>query len=358
MTTADVAARVRVHPGKLEDLATAIFAFYKMPEEHARISARALITADLRGHESHGVSNYIKAIYEPGLIDGQINPNPNMRIVHQTPTTARWDADGAMGHVVSEYAMRDCIERARTYGVGMAAVADSRHYGAAQVWSLRALEHDMIGLSMTNGGALTVPFQGLDRKLGTNPISVAIPAGEMPPFVLDMATTTVAWGKLVNAERDGRSIPPLWGLDLEGNPTTSPTAAMEGALMLPLGATKEGSAHKGYGLATWVEIFCGLLSGTGFGVQLGRDNVGHFLGAIRVDAFIPLDEFKRTMDDLLRDLQSTKPAPGYDRVLYAGIPEWEAEQDHRANGIPLHPTVVEDLRGYAEKVGVPFDLGM
>jgi LDH2 family malate/lactate/ureidoglycolate dehydrogenase len=247
---------------QLEDLVTAIFVHLQMPEAHARISARALVAADLRGHESHGVSNYIRTIYEPGLRQGLINTNPRIQIVYETPTTDRWNADGAMGHVAAEYAMRDCIERARRYGVGFAAVANSRHFGAAQIAALMALDHGMVGLSMTNGGALTVPFQGLEPKLGTNPIAVAIPAGQMPPFVLDMATTTVAWGKLANAARDDRSIPVGWALDSVGMPTSDPRAAMEASRLLPLGGTKEGGAHKGYGLATWVEIFCGLFSGT------------------------------------------------------------------------------------------------
>jgi LDH2 family malate/lactate/ureidoglycolate dehydrogenase len=171
-----------------------------------------------------------------------------------------------------------------------------------------------------------------------------------------MATTTVAWGKIANASRDRRPIPLTWGYDKDGVPTSDPDAAIEANLMLPLGGNKEGSAHKGYGLATWVEIFCGLLSGTGFGLQLGRDNVGHFFGAWRIDAFMPVPEFKSMMDSLLRDLKSTKPAPGFDRVLVAGIPEWECMEDRKANGIPLHPTVVDMLRDYAHECGSAFDL--
>jgi LDH2 family malate/lactate/ureidoglycolate dehydrogenase len=345
-----------VSAAKLEDLVTKIFEHLKLSQAHARIVARALVDADLRGHESHGVSNYIKMIYWPGLTEGVINPNPDLRIEHETSTTARWEADGGMGHVVAHYVMEDVIERARKMGSGFAAVANSRHYGMAQHWSVMALEHDMIGITMTNGGALTVPFQGMEAKLGTNPISVAIPAGEEPPFVLDMATTTVAWGKIANAARDGRSIPLTWGYGRDGRPTDDPNEAIEANLMLPLGGNKEGSAHKGYGLATWVEIFCGLLSGTGFGLALGRDNVGHFFGAWRIDGFMAVPEFKAMMDALLRDLKSTTPAPGFDRVLVAGIPEWENLQDRKANGIPLHPTVVDMLRDYANEVGAPFDL--
>lgn len=354
--TTDSAARVRVSPARLEHLVTKIFEYLKLPSDHARMVARALVDADLRGHESHGVSNYIKYIYYPGLTEGLINPAPDIRISHETPTTARWEADGAMGHVAGNMAMRDAIERARKYGSGFTTVANSRHYGMAQHYAVMALEHDMIGVSMTNSGVLATPFQGMEAKLGTNPIAVAIPAGEEPPFVLDMATTTVAWGKIMNAARDGKQMPLGWGYDTAGFPTTDPGAAMDAKLMLPLGGSKDGSAHKGYGLATWVEIFCGVLSGTGFGMQLGRDNVGHFFGAWQIEAFMPKLEFKAMMDSLLRDLKATKPAPGFDRVLVAGIPEWETMADRSANGIPLHPTVVDMLRDYAIEVGAEFDL--
>lgn len=356
--TTDAAARVRVSASKLTDLVAKIFVYLKLPEADARIVAETLVDADLRGHESHGVSNYIRTIYYPGITNGIINPRPNIRIEHQTSTTSRWDADGAMGPVSSHAAMSDAIERAKKHGSGFAAVANARHYGMAQHWSVMALEHDMIGITMCNGGTHVVPFQGMEGKLGTNPISVAIPAGEEPPFVLDMATTTVAWGKIMNAQRDGKSIPPTWSYDKNGNITTSADDAIEASLMLPLGATKEGSAHKGYGLGAWVEAFCGILTGTGFGFQLGPDNVGHFFGAWQIDAFMDKATFKKNMDDMLRDLKSTKPAPGFDRVLVAGLPEWENTQDRKVNGVPLHPSVLDQLRDYAVEIGAEFDLSV
>lgn len=353
-----VAHRVRVDPDKLEDLASALLIYRGMPHDHARITARGIVMADLRGHESHGVSNNLHDFYLPGLENGTINPRPNIRILYETLSTARWDADFGMGFVVGSMVMHDVIERARKVGSGFAAVGNSRHYGMAQYYSLMALEHDMVGISMSNGVTPCVlPFQGIQPKLNTNPITVAIPAGEEPPFVLDMATTTVAFGKIRNYARDGRSIPLGWALDRDGHPTTDPNAALEGVKLLPLGGTKDGGAHKGYGLATWVDIFCGALSGYGFTGPPGEEeNVSHFFGAWRVDAFMPVSEFKHLMDGRMRDLRSTMPAPGFDRVLVAGLPEWEAEQDRRANGIPLHPSVIEMLRRHAEHDGLPFDI--
>ena len=262
-----------------------------------------------------------------------------------------------MGFVVGHHLMHDVIRRAAEFGCGFATVGNSRHYGMAQYYSLMALEHDQIGLSMTNSlGAGVVPFQGREPKMDTNPITVAVPAGVEPPFVLDMATTTVAGGKIANAARNGTPIPSTWALGRDGLPTNDPVEALEVSRMLPLGATKEGSAHKGYGLGLWVDIFCGVLSLAGFaGHPVDGQQVASFFGAWRIDAFAPVGEFKALMDERLRDLRSTPPAAGYDRVLYAGLPEWEAEQDRRANGIPLHPTVVEKLRRRGEETGIEFD---
>ncbi len=202
---------------------------------------------------------------------------------------------------------------------------------------------------------LAVPF-GAPTHASAQPISVAVPCGEEPPFVLDMATTAAAMGKILNAQRDGMPIPTEWALGTSGAPTADAQDAMDAARLLPLGSTITGGAHKGYGLAVVVEILSGVLSGTGFGKMLGPDNLGHFLGAIRVDAFIPIAGFKAMMDALVRELRATPTAPGFDQVLVAGDPEHIAEADRRANGVPLHPRVVEMLRGYAERLEVPFDL--
>jgi LDH2 family malate/lactate/ureidoglycolate dehydrogenase len=214
----------------------------------------------------------------------------------------------------------------------------------------------MIGLSMTNGGALAVPFRGSEPRLGTNPVSIAIPCGDEAPFVLDMATTAASMGKILNAERDGRSIPDTWAFDADIERTTDPQAAIEGARLLPLGSTAEGGAHKGYGLAVWVEVMCGVLSGTGFGKMLGPDNLGHFFGAIRVDLFQPVDSFKATMDDLVRELRATPPRRADEPVLVAGDPEHTAERERRANGIPLHPRVIAMLERYAAEFDLEYDL--
>ena len=350
--------RVRVDAARLEQFVADALERIGMPHGDAAVTATGLVLADLRGHESHGVSNNLMGGYVPALRSGSTNPRPNPRIIQETAVTARWDGDGGLGFVVGHRVMHDVIRRTAEYGTAFAAVRNSRHYGMAQYYSLMAVPHDQIGLSMTNSlTAGVVPFQGREPRTDTNPITVAAPAGKEPPFVLDMATTTVAGGKIANAVRDGVPVPPTWALGRDFQPTTDAREALESGLMLPLGATKEGSAHKGSGLALWVDIMSGVLSLAGFpAIAKDPGEVGHFFGAWRADAFAPLDEYKTMMDERLRDIRDTPPAPGYDRVYYAGLPEWEAEQDNRARGVPLHPNVIKALRNLATETGAPFDL--
>jgi LDH2 family malate/lactate/ureidoglycolate dehydrogenase len=353
-----LAGKVRVNADALTELVASFFRHNNMPPADALTSAKGIVLADLVGHESHGVSNNLAGFYLPDLESGVINPKPNIRITRESPSTATWEADHAMGFVVATRAMEDAIERASKVGSGWAAVGNSRHYGMAQIYSRMALDHDQIGFSMTNGVTPgVVPFGGLDPKLSTNPISVAVPAGSEPPYVLDMATTTAAFGKIDNYQRDGKSIPPTWGLGRDGLPTTDPAEAKAAVRLLTFGGTPEGAAHKGYGLGVWVDIMCGALSGWGFIGKPGEEeNVNHFFGAWNIDSFVPIAHHKELMDARLRDLKSTTPQPGFKRVMVAGQPEWENLQDRSANGIPLHPKVIEMLQGYAQKYGVPYDL--
>jgi L-2-hydroxycarboxylate dehydrogenase (NAD+) len=357
---ADLAGKIRVDAGALTDFVVRCFMRLQMPERDARISAEGLVLADLVGHESHGVSDNLAGFYLPALERGVINPRPNLRITRQSPSTATWDADRAMGFVAAARAMEDAMERADRVGSGWAAVGNSRHYGMAQVYSRMALARDMIGLSMTNGVTpAVVPFGGRDPKLGTNPISIAVPCGEEAPFVLDMATSTAAFGKIAVHLRDGTPIPPTWALDRHGMPTTDPAEARAAVKLLTFGGTAEGAAHKGYGLAVWVDVLCGALSGWGFiGLPGEEENVNHFLGAWKVDAFVPIERHRELMDQRIRELRSTPPAPGFKRVMVAGQPEWENYQDRTANGVPLHPRVINALEAYAGEHRLEWNLGV
>ena len=349
---------IRVDHQKLRSFATLVFQGLGVPETDAAIAASVLVAADLRGVDSHGVVRlnasgwYVKALRE-----GLMNPKPQIRIVEETPTSALVEGDGGLGMVVGSQATELAIKKARDAGVGLVVARNSRHFGMAAYYSMLALPHDMIGLSMTNAGRQVVPTFGREAKYGTNPLSLAAPAGEEPPFVLDMATTTAAAGKLEIATRLGESIPLGWALDEEARPTTDSRVAQRARKLLPLGATREGGSHKGYGLAVMIEILSGVLSGTvaaqsppSLGIR------GHFFGAINIASFRPVEAFKRDMDNLLRDLKGTPRAEGQERVFVAGEIEHETAQDRSKNGIPLHSSVIKGLRELSQQLSIPYDL--
>lgn len=357
MAIADKSERVRVRAEPLEQFVTGIFEHLGLPPADARVSGRGLVLADLRGHESHGVSSNF-FWYVDALRSGHINPRPDIRIVQDSAAITRWDGDFGHGFVVGDRVMREVIERADRYGCAFASVGRSRHYGMAQIYSLLALERDQIGLSMTNSHTSgVVPFGGAEARYDTNPITVAAPAGDEDPFVLDMATTTVAGGKIGVAARNKVPIPTTWALGRDGRPTTDPDEALDVVKMLPLGASKAGSGHKGAGLAVWVEIMCGVLSFRGFaGRTDDPGEVNHFFGAWKIAAFGPLEEYRELMDARLRSIRETPPAEGFERVLHAGQPEAESQREREANGIPLHPSVVERLQALAGETRVPLGL--
>jgi L-2-hydroxycarboxylate dehydrogenase (NAD+) len=351
---------VRVDYQQLRDLVSRIFQALGQPADEADISADVLTKADLRAVESHGVSHYIRTIYVPSLREGRINPRPTPQIIHEAPSTALIDGDGGMGMVVGKYAMNDAIERAKQTGVGMVTVRNSRHFGMSAYYAMMALPHDMIGIALTNAGPAVAPTNGRQSMLGTNPIAFAAPASKESAFVLDMATSTVPIGKLLVQTMHGGDIPYGWAVGTSGLPATDPKAVREGWMLTPLGGTPEGRSHKGYGLAIVVDVLCGVLSGAGYSVALSRgypmNAVGHFFAAMKIDSFCSLDEFKSMMDEMIQVLHATPPAEGADRVLVPGDPEEEAELDRRANGIPLHHTVVDYLRELSGELGVTFDL--
>jgi L-2-hydroxycarboxylate dehydrogenase (NAD+) len=335
------------------------------PEDQAKIGTEVLLSADLRGVDSHGVarlSGYVR-LWEKG----RINSTPNIRVVHETPSTAVVDGDGGLGLVVAPFAMKVAIEKAKIAGTGWVAVKNSNHYGIAGFHAMMALEHDMIGISLTNASPLVAPTFSKERLLGTNPIAVAIPAKDQPPFVADMATTTAANGKLEILQRKNQDTPMGWVQDKDGQETTSANGVKDGGALLPLGGDREHGSHKGYALGAIVDIFSAVLSGANYGpwvppfvAFLEPDpnpvgaGIGHFFGAMRVDAFRPADEFKAHMDNWISRFRAAKPTPGNEKVLIPGDPERELEAIRRVEGIPLLEPVVKDLTALGEKFGVKF----
>lgn len=337
-----------------------VFQALGCPDADAILATEALLAADLRGIDSHGVARlagYVR-LWEAG----RINPAPRVGITYETPSTAVVDGDGGLGLVVGPRAMRVAIEKAQQVGTGWVSVKNSNHFGIAGYHAMLALAHDMIGIAMTNASPLVAPTFARARLLGTNPISVAVPAGEQPDFVADMATTTAANGKLEIAQRKSLPIPEGWAQDAAGHGTTDANAVKNGGALLPLGGAT--SSHKGYALGSIVDIFSAVLSGANYGpwvppfvaflqpaanpVGLG---LGHFFGAMRVDAFRPADEFKAHMDHWITTFRAA-PAVDGQRVLIPGDPERETAAHRLLEGIPLLEPVVRELEGVGKRFGV------
>ena len=349
----------------LKEFTFQIFKSMGCPDDHAMVAADCLNQADLRGVDSHGVarlSGYVR-LWELK----RLNAKPEMKVIHETPSTAVLDGDLGLGLVTAPHAMQIAIDKAKIAGTGWVAVQNSNHYGIAGYHSMLALEHDMIGISMTNASPLVAPTFSKSRFLGTNPIAVAIPALNQPPFVIDMATTTVANGKLEVLQRKGEDAPLGWTQDKEGNPTTDAFSLRKGGSMLPLGGDREHGGHKGYCLGAMVDIFSAVLSGANYGPWVPPfvafleppanpvgNGIGHFLGAIRVDAFRPSSEFKAHMDNWIETFRNAEPAEGYEKVLIPGDPERELTIERLKNGIPLHEQVIDDLQNLGAKFGLTF----
>lgn len=348
---------------QLYNFTTGVFRKMGCTEVHVDTAAKVLISADVRGIDSHGVarlSGYVR-LWEAG----RINARPNITIVHETPSTAVVDGDSGLGLVVAPYAMQVAIKKAAVAGTGWVSVRNSNHFGIAGYHAMMALDHDMIGMAMTNASALVAPTFSVERMLGTNPIAVAIPAKEQPPFVADFATTTAANGKLEILQRKNADTPLGWVQDAGGNPSTDANALKKNGALLPLGSDREHGSHKGYALGSIVDIFSAVLSGASYGPwappfpayvpmpeNMPGAGLGHFFGAMRVDAFRPADEFKQHMDNWIGRFRKAKPAEGYEKVLIPGDPEREMEATRMKEGIPIINSVVDDLSEVGEKMGI------
>ena len=344
-------AAVMADGSALQETVAGVFARMGVPPDDAALAADVLVLADLRGVDSHGVSNMLRS-YVAGYQEGSINPRPAWRVVRETPSTATIDSDRGLGIIVTPQAMELAIRKAANVGVGMVAIGNARHLGMASYHAMLALPHDMIGVCMTSCPPAVLPTFGAEPRLGTNPIAVAVPAGEEPPFVFDAATSSVAVNKIRIAQRLGADIPGGWLADASGTPIMEEGPAPGDFNLVPLGGNRELGSHKGYGLSCVVDILAGVLTGFGYGAVPGRPNFGHYVAAYSVDAFTEVAQFKREMDEWLRMMKSTKPAPGHDRVLVAGQPEAETELLRRAEGIPLHPEVAQWLRDACGELGV------
>jgi len=342
---------IRVDQADMRATAENIFEAVGMPRADAEQAADVLLYADLRGIDSHGVSNMFP-IYMYWFGERFLNPAAAPRVIREAPAVATIDDDARLGLATAPRAMDLAIAKARECGIGSVSVTNGRHYGAAAYHAHRALEHGMIGVSMTIGGLQVLPTFGSKPMVGLNPIAVAVGAGDEPPFVFDASMSSVAGNKIRIAKRLGATVAPGWIADADGSPILQEASVPEEFHMLPTGGTRDGGSHKGYGLAAMVDMLCGVLAGDAPGFLRVPGDVGHHFVAYRIDAFCDPDEFAEHMATFLRGLRDTPPAPGHDRVLYAGLSEHETELDRRANGIPYHPDVVEWFRKTAVDLDV------
>ena len=364
---------VLVDAQRLERFVFTVFTTMGLSESNARDAADVLVKSDIYGIDSHGVPRL--AGYVNRLRTGAAEGNPEVVVVHELPSTALVDGANGVGMVVGKRAMEIAISKAEATGAGFVSVRNSSHYGIAGYYARMALEHDMIGFSMTNvgSGGSTPATGGRTGFFGTNPIAVAAPTGTPPAFVMDFATTVVASGKLQIAQRRGQPVPLGWVVDSEGNLSTNPADRHGGGYIPPLGGMRETSGHKGYGLLLLVDILSGVLSGAAVGATATKltaegarseqarpdgagSNTGHFFGALRVDGFRPLDEFKAQMDEMMSVIRSSERLPGWERIFVHGEPEWEAERDRLENGIPLDRPTYDSLVKVAEDLGIPLNV--
>ena len=350
---------------KLKTFSKEVFLKIGCSEVEAELAANSLVSADLRGVDSHGVarlSGYVR------LWEAQrINTSPTIKIIHETPSTAVVDGDSGLGLVVGPRSMEIAMSKAEKVGTGWVSVRNSNHFGIAGQHAMMALDRDMIGISMTNASPLVAPTFAAERLLGTNPIAVAIPAGEEPAYVADFATTTVANGKLEILQRQRKKAPVGWIQDREGHPSENPFELKDGGALLPLGGDREHGSHKGYCLGSIVDIFSAVLSGANYGpwvppfvsfLPLANDmpgaGIGHFFGAMRIDAFRPKSDFKKNMDQWIRKFRQAKTIKDQKSVLIPGDPEREMTSKRLLEGIPLLEAVIGDLKNLAEKFNLEF----
>ncbi|MCJ7509030.1 MAG: Ldh family oxidoreductase [candidate division Zixibacteria bacterium] len=358
-----------VNDVKLTDFCVEIFKKIGVSEADAKIVADNLATSDLRGIPSHGVARLKR--YVDGIKGGIILPNVKPKILKETPVTVAISGENGLGQPAGVFAMNLAIEKAKKNGLGFATVRNSNHYGIAGYYALMALKHDLIGISLTNSEPLVVPTFSKDMIIGTNPISVAIPAGKERPYVLDMATSVVPRGKFEVYLRQEKPVPLGWAVDQDGLATTDTKLVIDnmtntaGGGILPLGGEGELlSGHKGYGLSLLVDILSGVLAGADFGPYVKSKkrgtktfiNVGHFFGAVKIENFIELDKFKSTMDSMIQQLKNSQKAKGQNRVYIHGEKEFEKWEEYKKNGLPLGEKVVETLKQLGQELGVPYNL--
>lgn len=345
----------------LQEFATDLLVAVGVRRDRAATAIAHLLIADLWGVESHGVARL--PTYVNRLRAGLIDPDANLSVERELASTLSLNGNNGLGLLVGPEAMQRTIAKARESGICLTTVRGSNHFGIVGAYAAMAAAEGLCGMAMTNAGKLVVPVNGAKPMLGTNPMGFAAPTASGRPLLVDMSTSTVAWGKIEIARRAGRLIPLGWAVDEAGAPTTDPHAAKG---LTVLGGTLEQGGHKGYGLSLMVETFCGPLAGNLWGYRIAQSTstgaqpgIGHMFMAWRIDAFRDIDDFLADMDAMVADLRGCEPDPRVPGacVLIPGDPEAEAELRNRELGIPVREAVLDELAVSAATVGVPFPFG-
>ena len=351
----------------LQQFTQKVFEKMGCSQEDAKMATDVFIAAELRGYSSHGMIR-IKDYFQLWQAH-RINVTPNVKIVHESPSTAVVDGDGAIGMIAATKSMQIAIEKAKTAGTGWVSTKGSNHYGFAGYYSMMALKHDMIGISLTIANPLVAPTFSVEPMLGTNPISVSVPADKHPPFVSDFSTTPIARGKLAIAAKKGEKIPLGWVQDADGVPSDDPDVIKRGGSMVTLGGTAQHGSHKGYALSAIVDILSAVLSGANFGPfcppslaylpvkeEKVGEGTGHFFGAMRIDGFQKPEVFKAQMDKWIETFRNAKPAKGHDRVLIPGDIERANEERISKEGVNVIVPVQKDIKEIADHFGIEFSM--
>ena len=345
---------VRVSEAALRRTVTQIFEKLGVSPDDAAEAADVLTMTDLRGVETHGVSNMLR-MYVRDYRAGKLNPAPGWRLTRESPGTAVIDAERRLGVIVGPRAMRLAIDKARAVGVGVVTVVNSGHFGAIGHYAMQAAAQDMVGVCFTGAGLSVVPTFASKPMLGTNPIAIAAPARHEAPMLFDAATSAIAGNKIRLAIRVASPLLPGWVTDKDGVPIMEekPVFDRDEYYQLPLGGTREQGSHKGYGLALMAEVLSTVLAGALPTMLVpGSGSKNHF-AAYNIDAFTDVEHFKTTMDTMLKTLRTATPAPGQERVLYPGLSEAEELEARRAGGIPLHREVLQWFAECAGELGIP-----
>ncbi|MFW9996017.1 MAG: Ldh family oxidoreductase [Candidatus Odinarchaeota archaeon] len=336
-----------------------VFTGIGVPEEDARICSDVLMASDLRGIESHGVQR-LKMYYDR-IKAGVQNAITDIKVVQETPTTARLDAGHGMGHVAAYRGMEIAIKKAREYGTGAVSVGNSTHYGIAGYYPMMAIKEGMIGITCTNARPSIAPTFGIEPMMGTNPLTIGIPTDEEFPFLYDGATSITQRGKIEVLARTATPVPEGWVIQETGELATDSVKTLDGltkgiAALLPLGGAGETlGGHKGYGYAAAVEILSAALWGGPYmkDLTLGKGyQLGHFFMAINVSAFIDLADFKKRAGDICRALRKSKKAPGQDKIYTAGEKEYYLELERQKTGIPVNESILKDLLIMQKELGL------